>query len=151
LSKNRCASLRRFEPDLLRRTIARGTSMEPTFHAGDYLMIEATHHLRVGDVAVFLEGGRVIGHRVISVASDHIEARGDNQTRPPTAVPIEAIIGRVVEAVSPEGLRRSADSLWARVIARVWVHWPRTMRFFGSAVYKCLRVRRKVSHLLSEG
>jgi signal peptidase len=77
--------------------------MNPTLRAGDGLQVEPYEgkKIRVGDVVVFIspENGHNITHRVISIDSEGIRTRGDNnKNKDSWVLSPEGIIGRVIYA-----------------------------------------------------
>ena len=80
-----------------------GPSMNPTLKSGDNLSVIPydKRKIRVGDVVVFLhpEENYNIIHRVVSVNSQGVKTRGDNNSHvDPWQLHPENIIGRVVSA-----------------------------------------------------
>lgn len=77
--------------------------MNPTLHEADLLEIVpyGEQTVRIGDVILFLppEGEQLIVHRVISITSEGIRTRGDNNTNnDPWLLQPESITGRAVAA-----------------------------------------------------
>ena len=96
--------------------------MSPTLCAQDLLGIEPYNHqpVHVGDVILFLppEGDRPAVHRVVSVTSEGIQTKGDNNSRiDPWFIRPEDLFGQVVWAA--RGKRRrpiyggDAGRLWS--------------------------------------
>ncbi len=80
-----------------------GPSMNPTLKAGDQLRVVPYDNKRihVGDVVIFQapEGKRLVTHRVVSVGSQGVRTRGDNNNNTDSWVlRPEEITGRVVSA-----------------------------------------------------
>jgi hypothetical protein len=89
----------------------RGTSMLPDFREGMVLEVTAQTTPRIGDVAVFRAGGRLVAHRVIAVKRDEIVCAGDAQPDSLDEVPRADIVG-VVERVYDEEQRRVDTPAW---------------------------------------
>jgi hypothetical protein len=76
--------------------------MLPLIRPGDCLVVVPVvpNCVTVGDVIVWLDGRRLIAHRVIRVfARDGrrmFQSQGDARSRPDPARPIERVLGRVV-------------------------------------------------------
>jgi len=81
-----------------------GTSMQPTIHDGEAILIEAIEpsKVRIGDIVLYssLSETAVI-HRIINIEDSPygrlITTRGDACRQSDIPVPIERVIGRVVE------------------------------------------------------
>lgn len=73
-------------------------SMEPVLSPGDVVIVDASAPIRVGDVITYQTSAEAVPrtHRVVSVAEDGYETKGDaNENADPGVVPAEAVIGRV--------------------------------------------------------
>lgn len=57
-----------------------GTSMEPTYHSGDFVVIQRTNTYQTGDVAAYYDRprNRVILHRIVDDRDDAFTLKGDN-------------------------------------------------------------------------
>ena len=77
---------------------ANGTSMYPTIHDGDVVVILRGAEFGVGDIVTFDRRERVVAHRVIGIYADGrvVETKGDNLDRPDGYSWREDIIGKVV-------------------------------------------------------
>ncbi len=132
-----------------------GSSMLPTFHPGQLLLVKPLGQPPVrGDVIIFSDPacGRNVVHRVISVsAAQQIRTRGDNNPRPDASfVSMQDVLGRVEQAEKAGGLR-SVDGGWrglwrARVQWSMLWAWNLVRTVFGS-LYRSLRQRRWVACL----
>ena len=88
----------------------RGTSMEPTYHTGDLVLVTKRDRYHVGDIAAFAVAGpgggqSVVIHRVIAVEPDgtHI-LQGDNRDEPDPWHPThDEIVGTPMLAVPAAG------------------------------------------------
>jgi signal peptidase I len=87
--------------------LGEGVSMEPTFHAGDFLITRDTPagELAAGDVVLFEHDGRHVMHRVVSIAPGPngeavLTTRGDNNPVDDGPVPESALIGKLVYDLS---------------------------------------------------
>lgn len=112
-----------------------GPSMNPTLWAGDGLRVTSYGNARIhiGDVVVFVPPGceHNVVHRVVSVDSDGVRTRGDNNSDvDPWALRPDDIIGRVVSIQ-----RRNRD---------ITVHGARWGRICALA----LRMKRRISVLV---
>lgn len=90
-------------PHTVRFSAHGGTSMNPTLCALDLLEIMpyGERPVRVGDVIFFLQpqGNNYVVHRVVSVTSEGIRTRGDNNNRrDPWLIRPEDVLGQVVRA-----------------------------------------------------
>jgi signal peptidase I len=76
-----------------------GRSMHPTLFEADLLEIEQPNRICVGDVILFVSKDNLVVHRVVSIASEGISTRGDNNNDDdPGLVAPEKIVGIVVAA-----------------------------------------------------
>jgi signal peptidase I len=57
-----------------------GTSMEPTYSAGDLVLVRPVSAVRVGDVVAYENPalGRTVLHRVVAKSGDRLQFKGDN-------------------------------------------------------------------------
>jgi signal peptidase len=119
-------------------TVVAGTSMEPTYHTGDAVIVRRGDDPVVGDVIVYAvpageagEGRNVI-HRVVGGDADHgFVTRGDNRPsddpwhprRDDVAGVVRLLVpqagGLALHLLSPPALGLVAAGLFA------WVAWPR--------------------------
>lgn len=98
-----------------------GTSMRPTLLSGDIVRVEPCRVPRRGMIVQFVDvGGRVVTHRVVSVADGLVTCRGDNRLGYDASVALPAIIGRVTASRDRGQLRQDGVAM-ARVEARLWV------------------------------
>lgn len=119
-----------------------GTSMLPSIWPGDLLAIENcdASEIRGGDIIRFMQAGRFVIHRVITVANDSGNigwiTRGDSMTREDLPVSEKHFLGRVCS------IRRK--SRWVpppRHLSKT-AHWLGcTLQTLGSLPGRVLRVR----------
>lgn len=85
--------------------VVAGSSMEPTFHTGDVLIVKRRTP-SVGDVIVFTipnRDGQIV-HRVIERRGDGtMLVQGDNRSTPDLPLPTDADVVGVVRALIPQG------------------------------------------------
>jgi SOS-response transcriptional repressor LexA len=72
-----------------------GGSMHPALRGGDVVLIEPIGRCERGDVVVAKLEGRIVMHRVVSVAADHVRLRGDNRIECDPPIALAEVIGRV--------------------------------------------------------
>lgn len=85
--------------------VVSGTSMEPTYHTGDVLLMRKTTP-KVGDVIAFTvpDGDGEIVHRVVEQRSDGtFMTRGDNRSTPDLPMPSNADVVGVSLLLIPQG------------------------------------------------
>jgi signal peptidase I len=81
-----------------------GTSMQPTYHTGDLVVVRRQASYRVGDVVAFEAGGSVVIHRVRSVTAAGFVTRGDNRSSDDPWTPTQdQILGRPMLLVPAAG------------------------------------------------
>jgi len=106
--------------DPLKSIIYTGSSMNPTLRVGDGLRVipYGDSRIRVGDVVVFRHPERQhnVVHRVVSVDTQEVRTRGDNNNRVDTWIlrPDE-IIGRVVFAQRKSRNITIHGGAWGRI------------------------------------
>jgi signal peptidase I len=80
--------------------VTNGVSMEPTYHAGDFVVLARSGSYREGDIVAYrgVRVGRpVILHRIVGGDADGYDIQGDNnQSTDPTHPRADQIIGRAV-------------------------------------------------------
>ncbi len=116
-----------------------GSSMNPTLRAGDKLEVNPYEgqRIRPGDVIVFLspENGSKITHRVVSIGSDGVRTRGDNNSQiDPWVIRTDQILGQVIYAERGKRRRRIFGGWMGIVFARVL----RTLRRVDSSMSSLL-------------
>jgi hypothetical protein len=99
-----------------------GPSMNPTLKGGDGLRVipYGDKEICIGDVVVFAhpEGEYNVAHRVVSIDSQGIRTRGDNNTNiDPWVLRRDDIIGRVVSAQRRDGSVAIHGGTWGRILA----------------------------------
>ena len=100
---------------------ARGNSMHPFFPDGTVLFFEARGTVRVGDVVLVENDGRLLAHRVTSLWPGVVETWGDWNREPDPVCPLEQVSGRCVLAVrkgSTLPLESPVFELFGRMLAR---------------------------------
>jgi hypothetical protein len=119
-----------------------GTSMLPSIWPGDVLAIENcdASEIRRGDIIRFMQAGRFVIHRVISVARDSGNicwtTRGDSLTREDSPVSERCFAGRVC------GIRRKDRWVPPPVHLSKTAQWVgRTLQALGSLQEHVSRVR----------
>lgn len=79
----------------------RGNSMYPTLKAGDVGIVEkcSSADLKIGDIIVFKQNGKLIAHRLISINIENetplFVAKGDKNSHPDKPFTVEALVGKV--------------------------------------------------------
>lgn len=90
-------------------TIGIGTSMEPTIHNGDTLIImqksDPSFNISFGDIVVYhdVSCGCIVAHRVIYLDTAFYRVKGDNAPEIKT-VTHQAVIGKVVDVVDKNNI-----------------------------------------------
>jgi signal peptidase I len=103
------------------RLVVEGGSMLPLLQPGDVVEVQHSRRdLQRGDVVAYRTGRTLIIHRVLRTPGEErdIEVGGDNRTLTDEAVPLAAVIGRVV-GVERGGERWRIDTDRARRLGRV--------------------------------
>ncbi|KKQ36367.1 MAG: Signal peptidase I [Candidatus Roizmanbacteria bacterium GW2011_GWA2_37_7] len=82
-----------------------GKSMLPIINPGDKLFIEETNikSLKIGEIIVFYDKGKLISHRIIKKRNGRIIAKGDNSPFPDKKMISNEIFGRVVKITGKKG------------------------------------------------
>lgn len=104
------------------RRLYHGSSMSPTLKPADVLHVVpcASESLSVGDVVVFEpeNGGTAVVHRVVVMEGQWVKTKGDANADPdPRPVAPGAILGRVLLADGPDGVRRIHGGIRGRMAA----------------------------------
>lgn len=71
-------------------------SMEPTFSAGDLIVVKETDTVAVDDIVVYQDGGSLVVHRVIDMADGSITTQGDANNAPDDPIERSAVKGTVL-------------------------------------------------------
>src|SRR6266496_1993700 len=84
--------------------VVNGNSMEPGFHRGDLVIVQAASIYNVGDIVIYrnAELNAFVIHRIIAIEQDHYVFKGDNNAWIDT-------------------YRPTRDEL----IGKLWIHLPR--------------------------
>ena len=96
-----------------------GTSMLPTFYPGDTVVVETlpSSMIREGDIAVWVQDGRLCSHRVVKLRWPLIVTRGDANPHFDTAIPASECVGRIL-AIERKGARLRHRALLSLCIRR---------------------------------
>jgi hypothetical protein len=136
------ALLKGSDPQAKRSSIINhiGPSMNPTLKSGDVLQVIPYDGKKVrrGDVIVFLspENGHIITHRVISVDSQGIKTRGDNNNQvDPLILTPDHILGHVVCAKRRDRRRK----IFGGSIGRLFAGAIRAIHVIDESVSSLLR------------
>src|SRR5206468_7959222 len=76
-----------------------GRSMEPTYAAGDRLLVEPitrSRAVRPGEVVVARRGERLVAHRLVRFSGPLAVTKGDACPHADPPIPIGGLIGRVI-------------------------------------------------------
>jgi signal peptidase I len=131
-----------------------GSSMLPTFHPGQLLLVTPLSHTPVkGDVILFSDPqwDRNVVHRVISVSGLSLRTRGDNNLRIDAAyIQMKQVLGKV-EQVEVSGNLRPVIGGW-RGLWRARVRWgtlylDNLVRRTFWRPYRLLRLSGQVGHI----
>lgn len=71
-------------------------SMEPTFSAGDLIVVKECDGVAVDDIVVYQDGGSLVVHRVTAVEGETVTTRGDANNVSDEPIPLSAVSGRVL-------------------------------------------------------
>jgi signal peptidase I len=77
--------------------VTTGVSMNPTYHAGDFVLVARQHTYSHGQVIAYQSGGRLVLHRIVGGDADGFVTRGDNnQSIDPASPNADEVVGRAV-------------------------------------------------------
>ncbi len=125
-----------------------GTSMLPTIGPGEPVRVACGVPVATGDVAVLLEAGRVLVHRVVACEARRgwILTRGDACLLPDLPAPMEKVLGRLC-GVEKDGLLAAIgpppDSAARRAVLAVCVGFLRVSPPAGRALLRALWFLRR--------
>lgn len=71
-------------------------SMEPTFSAGDLIIVMEPDALAVGDIVVYQDSGSLVVHRIIAMDGEILTTQGDANNAPDSPVSASAVKGKVL-------------------------------------------------------
>jgi signal peptidase I len=96
-----------------------GTSMLPTFYPGDTVVVEAlpSSMINEGDIAVWVQNGRLCSHRVVKRDWPLIVTRGDANSHFDVAIPASECVGLIL-AIERKGARLRRRALLSLCIRR---------------------------------
>ena len=126
---------------------AEGRSMHPTIRDGETITAAPVAIADVvrGDVLLCRHGGRVLAHRIVSIAGQgrarQFELRGDSQFASHARVAGDDIVARIV-AVERGGRSIAVPGGWVADRARLTVAWTRRTIARAIAVCKAVAARR---------
>lgn len=101
-----------------------GTSMQPIINEGDKLFLEKVKfsEIKVGDIVVFYQRKKLIGHRVIKKNSDVIITKGDNIPFFDKPLKKKEILGKLLKIEGKYGII-NLDSTFARLINKYFLFY----------------------------
>ena len=70
-------------------------SMEPTFSAGDLIIVKQTDEYMVGDIVVYQDRSSLVVHRIIEI-DEQVVTKGDANNIEDSAIELSAIKGKVL-------------------------------------------------------
>lgn len=74
-------------------------SMEPTYSAGDLLVVKKTDHYQTGDLVVYQSGRSLVVHRIIDMNGETVTTQGDANNAPDEPFAVSQIKGISVGSI----------------------------------------------------
>lgn len=74
-------------------------SMEPTYSAGDLLIVKKTDHYQTGDLVVYQSGRSLVVHRIIDMNGETVTTQGDANNAPDEPFAVSQIKGISVGSI----------------------------------------------------
>lgn len=74
-------------------------SMEPTYSAGDLLIVKKTDHYQTGDIVVYQTGRNLVVHRIIDMNGETVTTQGDANNAPDESFTVSQIKGISVGSI----------------------------------------------------
>ena len=74
-------------------------SMEPTYSAGDLLVVKKTDHYQTGDIVVYQSGRSLVVHRIIDMNGETVTTQGDANNAPDEPFAVSQIKGISVGSI----------------------------------------------------
>lgn len=74
-------------------------SMEPTYSAGDLLIVKKTDHYQTGDIVVYQSGRSLVVHRIIDMNGETVTTQGDANNAPDEPFAVSQIKGISVGSI----------------------------------------------------
>ena len=74
-------------------------SMEPTYSAGDLLIVKKTDHYQTGDIVVYQSGRSLVVHRIIDMNGETVTTQGDANNAPNEPFAVSQIKGISVGSI----------------------------------------------------
>ena len=74
-------------------------SMEPTYSAGDLLIVKKTDHYQTGDIVVYQTGRNLVVHRIIDMNGETVTTQGDANNAPDEPFAVSQIKGISVGSI----------------------------------------------------
>ena len=99
--------------------LVEGGSMEPTYFAGDWLLVEplaGSRPIRPGEVVVARRDDLLVSHRIVELRNGMAVTRGDACVGVDSPIPAAALLGRVVGVRRGKGLRGFVRRLARRIV-----------------------------------
>lgn len=107
-------------------------SMEPELSVNDLVLIREESSYEVGDIVVYQSGSALVIHRIESMDSETVTARGDANNASDAPVPLSAVKGRMIAVIPGVG-----------AVTRVLKTWPGVLILVGGSLFLLERSRRK--------
>ena len=107
-----------------------GNSMYPTLKAGDVGIVKkcSIADLKIGDIIVFKQKGKLIAHRLISIIAENesylFVAKGDKNSHPDKPFTVEALVGTVYSFQQKNKVKR-IDSAYMKMLGFIALHFPK--------------------------
>lgn len=80
----------------LRQAVVLSGSMEPAVGIGDLIVIHSQNAYREGDVVTYLDGQRLVTHRIVEIKPNSLLTQGDANNTPDSPVDPEQVLGKMV-------------------------------------------------------
>lgn len=74
-------------------------SMEPTYSAGDLLIVKKADHYQTGDIVVYQNGRSLVVHRIIDMNGETVTTQGDANNAPDEPFAVSQIKGISVGSI----------------------------------------------------
>ena len=118
----------------VRQALVLTGSMAPTVMAGDLILFREQILYQTGDIVTYLDGARLVTHRIVTVQPDHMITQGDANNVADNPISHSQILGKMIFRLPRIGalawfLKTPAGMASVLVLMLIFSQWNRVTSF----------------------